>query len=212
MAVLDRQGILESLLSTAEQNSLDFETALSPLDEFALIIVEKGGKSFEMHRLVQLATRKWLERHMEIHRWQEEATNVLSKAFPSGDYRNWGTCERLSPHAREVLKYEPVSDEHLLARGSLLYNMASYSWLQGRYAIAREQIQESLAIHERLLEDFHKSILNSMGLLALVLWAQGEYEEAEAMNRRALAGRETALGPEHPDTVKIMSERKIIVH
>ena len=95
MAMLDRQGIPESLLSAADQNPLDFENALSPLDEFALIIVEKGGKSFEMHRLVQLATRKWLKRHMEIHRWQEEATNVLSKAFPSGDYRNWRTCETL---------------------------------------------------------------------------------------------------------------------
>jgi hypothetical protein len=44
MAVLDRQGIPESLLSVADQNSLDFETALPPLDEFALIIAEKGGK------------------------------------------------------------------------------------------------------------------------------------------------------------------------
>jgi hypothetical protein len=56
---------------------------------------------------------------MEIHGWQEAATMVLSKAFPSGDYKNWGTCETLSPHAREVLRYKPVSDEHLLARGSL---------------------------------------------------------------------------------------------
>jgi tetratricopeptide (TPR) repeat protein len=205
MAVLDRQNIPQSLLSAAHQNSLDFETSLSSLDEFALIIVEKGGKSFEMHRLVQLATRKWLEQHMEIHRWQEEATNMLSKAFPSGDYRNWGTCETLLPHAREVLSYKPASDEHLLARGSLLYNIAWYSWQQGRYAIAREQIQECLAIRERLLEDFHRSILDSIGLLAIVLWAQGKYEEAEAMNQRALAGSETVLGPEHSSTLASVS-------
>ncbi|PVH92133.1 hypothetical protein DM02DRAFT_544302, partial [Periconia macrospinosa] len=37
--------------------------------------------------------------------------------------------------------------------------------------------------------------------LALVLESQGKYEAAEAMNRRALGGREKALGKEHPDTL-----------
>ncbi|KXJ84652.1 hypothetical protein Micbo1qcDRAFT_129332, partial [Microdochium bolleyi] len=31
---------------------------------------------------------------------------------------------------------------------------------------------------------------------------QGKYEEAEAMNRRALDGREKALGKDHPSTLK----------
>jgi tetratricopeptide (TPR) repeat protein len=37
--------------------------------------------------------------------------------------------------------------------------------------------------------------------LALVLQHQGEYEQAEEMNRRALAGREKALGVDHPSTL-----------
>jgi hypothetical protein len=45
-----------------------------------------------------------------------------------------------------------------------------------------------------------------MGLLALVLLTQGKYEEAEAMNQRALAGCETALGPEHPNTLTSVSK------
>jgi tetratricopeptide (TPR) repeat protein len=201
IAMFDRQGIPESLLLATNQHPLDLEDALSPLHEFSLITIEKGGKSFEMHRLVQLASRKWLEQRIDIHKWQEKAINVLSKAFPSGDHSNWGTCESLLPHAQEVLKHEPASNNHLLARGSILYNMAWYSWRQGRYTNAREQIQESLEIRERLLGNFHLSILDSVELLGLVLRAQGKYTESEAMNRRALAGKETALGPEHPDTL-----------
>jgi hypothetical protein len=90
-----------------------------------------------MHRLVQLATRKWLERHKELEKWQGEAIKALSKTFPTGDYSNWKMCETLSPHTQEVLKRKLVSDEHLLARGSLLCNIAWYSLLQGRYGIAR---------------------------------------------------------------------------
>jgi hypothetical protein len=58
MAMLDRQGTPEFLLNVPYPNSLDLEDALGPLDDFFLITIEKGGKSFGMHRLVQLATRK----------------------------------------------------------------------------------------------------------------------------------------------------------
>jgi hypothetical protein len=48
--------------------------------------------------------------------------------------------------------------------------------------------------------------LTSVGNLASVLRNQGKYEEAEAMNRRALEMREKVLGKEHPDTLTSMSQ------
>ena len=44
-------------------------------------------------------------------------------------------------------------------------------------------------------------MLGSGEMLALVLANQGKDAEAEAMNRRALAGREKVLGSDHPDTL-----------
>jgi tetratricopeptide (TPR) repeat protein len=40
-----------------------------------------------------------------------------------------------------------------------------------------------------------------VGNLAAVLQYQGKYEEAEVMNRRALAVREKVLGVDHPNTL-----------
>jgi hypothetical protein len=40
----------------------------------------------------------------------------------------------------------------------------------------------------------HPDTLNSVSHLRSVLQGQGRYEEAEAMHRRALQGREEALG------------------
>lgn len=205
MAMLDRQGIPEFLLGVKYPDPLDLEEALAPLHEFSLITTEKGGKSFEMHRLVQLATRKWLEKDEETEKWQGEAINALSEAFPTGEYDNWKTCEALSPHAREVLRCGLTSEQYLLTRAYLLYNMAWYSYCQGRYVIAQEEIQESLAIQEQRLVDNHMSILSSTQLVAIVLRAQGEYDEAETMNRRALAGYETVLGREHHNTLGIVN-------
>ena len=201
MTMLDRQGIPDFLLSAYYPDALDLEAALSPLEEFSLISVGKGGTSFEIHRLVQLAIRKWLEKYQEAKRWQGKAVEVVSNAFPNGDYSNWEMCETLWPHAQEVLRSKFISDVSYLAQAVLLYHMAWYSWLQGRYVLARAQSQESLDIREQLLECNDIRIFESVVLLGSVLRYQGKYDEAETMIRRALAGYEAALGTVHPDTL-----------
>ena len=44
------------------------------------------------------------------------------------------------------------------------------------------------------------STLGTVGNLAILLDEQGKLDEAEPLYRRALAGKEEALGPAHPDT------------
>ncbi len=58
MAVLDRQGIPESLLRYDTDRDVDFTTALGTLLAFSLIKAGGDGSGYELHRLVQLATRK----------------------------------------------------------------------------------------------------------------------------------------------------------
>jgi len=47
-------------------------------------------------------------------------------------------------------------------------------------------------------------MLGSGEMLALVLANQGKDAEAEAMNRRALAGSEKVLGSDHPGTLTMI--------
>ena len=61
MAMLDRQGISKDLLRDEEIRNIDLITALGTLQAFSLISVDKQGSSYEMHRLVQLATQRWLQ-------------------------------------------------------------------------------------------------------------------------------------------------------
>jgi tetratricopeptide (TPR) repeat protein len=55
-------------------------------------------------------------------------------------------------------------------------------------------------IREVQFTDEHNT-LTSVSNLALVLRAQGKYDEAEKPNRRALEGSEKELGKLHPDTL-----------
>ena len=65
MSLFDRQGIPESLLGGRYQEDndadSDFEDDLNTLTSFSLVAIDVDGHRFEMHRLVQFSTRKWLE-------------------------------------------------------------------------------------------------------------------------------------------------------
>ena len=133
MAVLDRQGIPKMVLSQEGDRTINLTSALGTLQAFSLITAERGGASFEVHRLVQLSTRRWLEFQGDIAEWQQEALVRLSSIFPDGeDYEDWVTCEVLSPHTQIVLQYESLWKSHLLSRAMLLRNVASYNMEQGR--------------------------------------------------------------------------------
>jgi hypothetical protein len=65
------------------------------------------GDDFDMHPLVQLATRRWLEIHGKIK--QRKEAFDLSHRLPNDEYGNWPVWEALEPHMNMVLCYDCVS-------------------------------------------------------------------------------------------------------
>jgi tetratricopeptide (TPR) repeat protein len=211
MAVLDRQGIPKMLLRRDGEQGVEFTTALGTLQAFSLVTAEKGGAGFEIHRLVQVSTQRWLELQGETAKWQEEALKVLSAAFPSGSYGTWVSCETLFPHAQAVARYVFTSDQNLLQRAELLKKMSYYERGQGRYNLAYEKGSDALSIQEMVLGPEHPETLTSMDNLGVVLEKQGKYEAAEEMHRQALELREKVLGPEHLDTLASINDLAVVL-
>src|SRR5204863_6675652 len=101
MSFFDRQGIPEYLLpgdvksegrNDSNNRSGDddsgagsnFEENITTLRNYSLITVSEEGDAFEMHRLVQLSTRKWLEACGQLEKWKQQYITRLSQAFPTG--------------------------------------------------------------------------------------------------------------------------------
>ncbi|KAL4778621.1 hypothetical protein BJX76DRAFT_352467 [Aspergillus varians] len=180
MSMFDRQGIPETLL-LQNMTQPEFEDALHPLISFSLIKKIKGQKSFELHRLVQISIRKWLESNGQLQFWIQQSAELMAATFPSGEFETWTACQKLIPHAKEIMRQAPVhsSPSTRLKRKVIHWN--------------REVLPE-----------------DKTGLLVWAITGtnagryllfQGKYEESEAMYQHVLRDREKVLGPEHPDTL-----------
>jgi tetratricopeptide (TPR) repeat protein len=205
MSLFDRQGIPDSLLYNHYQEGddieADFEEDIYTLASYSLVGTNVEGKEFEMHRLVQFSTKKWLELRDELERWKEIYITIMEEAFPVGQHENWATCQRLFPHAEIVLTYRPANDAYLAQWALILFNAAWYADDKGNYNMAEEMNRQALEGYKKARGVEHSDTLASMANLASVLRNQGKYEEAGVMNRRALDGYEKVLGKEHPDTL-----------
>ncbi|KAL4984572.1 hypothetical protein BDW68DRAFT_190372 [Aspergillus falconensis] len=210
MSMFDRQGIPEYLVRE-DYETLQFEDALAPLISYSLIRSHTEERSFEMHRLVQLSVRVWLDIHKELDQWQEKSRRVIAQILPSGDYENWAQCQRLLPHAREVLKPSVQNDADGLNWASISDNCGLYLSWQGAFAEAEAMHRQALGIKKKVLGAEHPSTLASVDNLGLVLRDQGKYEEAEAMHRQALEGSKKVLGAEHPSTLTSVNNLGLVL-
>ena len=213
MAMFDRQSIPESIVSDGRR-TLQFEDAGSLLTRFSLIKLLYATQKdyqvkdplFEMHDLVQLATRKWIEIQGQMDRWQKASLRIMADAFPSGRHETWEACGTLLPHAQKVLHYVLEENQPELNRATIAQNTSSYLLSMGKYAAAEKIGRMAVAVREKMLGQEHPDTLTSVRDLGTVLEWQGKYEEAESMQRQALEGREKVLGGEHPDTLVSVSQ------
>ncbi|KAJ6016427.1 hypothetical protein N7540_011018 [Penicillium herquei] len=205
MSMFDRQGIPEGLVR-ADGDGLQFEDTVAPLINYSLIRVELETGSFDMHRLVQLSVRTWLAIHLELAQWQEKSRAIMAEMFPDGEYESWAECQRLLPHAEEVMK--PIcdaDDEDRLNTATLLSHCGRFLDLQGAYQEAEAMHRRALETREKVLGREHPDTLTSVNNLGSVLGSQGKYEEAEVLYRRDLEGSEKVLGREHPHMLTSIS-------
>ena len=206
MCILDRQGIPRFLFCQEDDsNALDFEDAIGTLIAFSFVAAEKDGNIFQMHPLVQLSTRKWLEVRGEVEKRKEDVLSLLSEKLPNGEHDNWRTCEALEQHTQILLGYQFSSRDCRLERAKILYNSAWYSWARGNYGTAKGRIQEAAEIRKELLGLDDVGTLRGLSLLATVLSYQGQWKEAEELKVQVMETWKRVLGQEHPSTLTSMA-------
>lgn len=185
MSVLERQDIPQFLVR-GELDDLSFDNAIALLLDFSLISQVESRKAFGMHRLVQIATRTWLEKHNEKGLWEGTAVTMLAQVFPSSSLEARETCASLLPHANVLAKYEYTSAEYKLQLANLLQNRSWYLHNEGKDYVAKEDAQRVLDLRLEILTREDVLVSNAMREMGLILSSLGEDLAAESMYREAL--------------------------
>ena len=233
MSFFDRQGIPEYLLSiqhdeeesegeeNEDQNSdsdadlalqsdnsadEDLEDDIQTLCSYEFISTTGDGTIFEMHRLVQLATRRWLEMQGQLERWKAQSVYNLDFFMPSRQFENWARCQVLFPHIKCIAKLQLQESSAFLQRSWLILKAAQYANDKGSStdaeALARLCIETKL---EELGKYGVSVLLHSYNILTLAIKSTGRYQDAERLEQQVLETVREDLGENHPDTLTIMN-------
>ncbi|VUC33070.1 unnamed protein product [Clonostachys rosea] len=211
MTFFDRQEIPRLFLLNyykrhhdGKDGVLEVTKAIGRLQSFCLI-TEERGRSINIHRLVQLTTRRWLTNQHCEGDFEREAISTVSEMFPDAEnVGNWPTCIAYLAHAQAVRHLKsPIRDREIL-RACLLMKIGWFFYEQGRLKKAEKASKEAETIRRDTLGEEHPDTLDSMSDLTSIFWAQGRLEEADQLGTKALELFQKILGEEHPKTLKSM--------
>ncbi|RYP78486.1 hypothetical protein DL771_000439 [Monosporascus sp. 5C6A] len=200
MSCIDPKAVPQSLLPPAQtkKNAID---AIGTLRAYSFITKRPADQSFDLHRLVHLATRNWLRQNDTLAKWTGKAAARLVSVFPDASYGNRSLWRVYFPHARYVLASNPpegIKDRLLEKFGLCLLH-------DGRYIEAEDIFLQLIGTRKSLLGQEHPSTLASMGNLASTFWSQERCKEAEELVVQVMEIQKRVLGHEHPSTLTNMA-------
>ncbi|SPO01800.1 uncharacterized protein DNG_04473 [Cephalotrichum gorgonifer] len=207
--------------------------AITRLKEFSFLrqrTPEGGGQSYEMHKLVQEATRYGLSARGSKYRvhfsrsskygvyfsrtskygayFSTAALRIIAELFPERKIENWAESEKYLAHAVQIGEWAEMSKNEEEV-SDLLDRVSTYLFDRGRWREKEPVDERALELRRRVLGENHPGTLHVMGHLATTYSAQGLYGKAELLETRVLELQQQEgttgvvdLADDSPDTVK----------
>jgi len=183
----------------------EFEDDIVALRNFCFVSVDTSGTSFEMHALVQLATRKWLEANSTLEQWKQQFVSNLYAAFPTGEYENWTACQALYAHTKAAVGQEPKDKSSIAEWATVLYRAAWFAERIRNIADAEMLAGKAMKARKKVLGKEHEDTLCSIVMVGSAYRLGGRWEDAEKLQVQVTETSKTKLGAKHPFTLTSMA-------
>ncbi|KAL2782765.1 hypothetical protein BJX66DRAFT_164376 [Aspergillus keveii] len=204
MACIEPTEIPESLLSLPQEESRKaLVESIGVLEGYAFV-TRRPTKSFDMHRLVHLATRNWLRKIGSLSKWTLTTLTRLEEIFPNDDHTNRDKWKTYLPHAQGLLRKEEV--QGIRQRYDLLYKVSMCLLADGRAMEAVQCLEECCNWDRRNHDEEHPSRLASQHELARGYQANGQINQAVELLEQVVAVQERTLAEEHPSRLASQHE------
>jgi tetratricopeptide (TPR) repeat protein len=151
---------------------------------------------YDIHRLVHLATRIWINKHDNAAEVWGKAVRQVARVFPSDGYANRRVWRAYLPHALRLLE---------AGQGCNVKRKSKLCLLVGRCLRADGRIREAVTWLEvscqwrEVLDEDDSDRLLSQHELAIAYEADGQVQKAVELLVHVVAVKEKVLPEEHPD-------------
>ncbi|KAF1937777.1 kinesin light chain 1 [Clathrospora elynae] len=179
------------------------DAAVQVLSKYKLVTRRPAESAFDLHRLVHLALREWLQRQEKLGRWTQDAIAQLLQVFPDHGDSNRSKWRRLLQHVKCAMSYG-LADGEDVEWFNLAWKTAMALYSDGRYNEAEELLVQVLKTSKKKLGADHPDTLTSMANLALTYQNQGRWDAAEELFLQVMETSKKKLGADHPSTLTSM--------
>ena len=170
--------------------------AIGTLDGYAFLVRRGNTEIFDMHSLVHLAMRIWVERDAMTAQAQREAIQHIANIFPLGLYENRDQWRAYLPHAIRLLQgNEAVT---IAERYTLYYKVGLCFFTEGRTTEALRCLEECYHWQQAHLPSNHPDKVRSQRDLAAVYRRNGQSKKAISLLEEVVE-IELPLAKDHPD-------------
>ncbi|KAL9624965.1 MAG: hypothetical protein Q9160_001012 [Pyrenula sp. 1 TL-2023] len=205
MACLHEKNIPRSLLPEVG-SELETLKAIAVLEGYSFVArqtIVNGSRGsdelYNMHRLVQLATRNWLKMKDKLVDCVIASLRRAQLLFPTDHYENKSIWTLYAPHAQRLCEGNMAED--LPERYNLLEKMGLCFIVDGKYSDAVELHSAVVAWRENRAGVTEEQILEGYNKLGRALDWQGDRSGAEFYLQQAFDRRRELLGQENPATL-----------
>jgi tetratricopeptide (TPR) repeat protein len=203
MSCLDPKDIPQSFLPPGPSRKKETE-AIGALNAYSFIIKRPADKALDLHRLVHLAMRGWLQKEGLLAQFSEDVIKRLEEVFPSDDHKNRSIWRLYLPHALFALESHLV-DANGKSRINLMWRCGKCLYHDGRWKEAEILFGKVMEARKRLLGPEHLETLSSMAKLASTYLNQGRLAQSEELLLKVMEISKRVLGPEDPNTLTAMT-------
>jgi tetratricopeptide (TPR) repeat protein len=201
MASIEPADIPQSILPPAPTRKAWTE-AIGTLRGYAFVSRRSAAQTFDLHRLVHLATRNWLRKNATLSKWTITALTRLEAIFPSDEHTNRDIWNEYLPHVITLLEREEVKDAEVeigSTRYDLIFKLSMCLLVDGRVTEAVNYLEEHYDWHKRQFDESHPSRLVSQHELASAYQANGQIAQAVDLLEHVVMVEGKTLAEEDPD-------------
>jgi tetratricopeptide (TPR) repeat protein/CO dehydrogenase nickel-insertion accessory protein CooC1 len=199
MSLLYSDEMLAALLPLDDTltEKLMLGRVIRDISRFALVKVDQGSNSLQIHRLVQAVIRSQMTDEEQVEA-RHEVHKILVGARPhrgdTDDPANWSRYNLIWPHLGPSLA-EECDDPRTR---QLLIDWVRYQWKHGEFEACLSLANRLENLWTAQLGPDHQQTLHLRFHIANVLRSQGRFSEALELDTYVLERQRAILGPDHP--------------